>query len=109
MAIYLSVDAFLAGATAQAIDHDVPGLGTVRVRGLETLELEQIDAAVGDGGNMRWALLSVATALVEPKITPEQAERMIPGVVKDLSEVIARLSGLAKDAEKNEQTPGAGS
>lgn len=102
MSKYLSTDDFLAGATARAIDHEIPGLGTVKVRGLETLELEQIDAAVGDGGNMRWALLAVSAALVEPKITPEQAEHMIPGVVKDISVVVARLSGLSGDAEKNE-------
>ncbi len=108
MSSYLSIDAFLAGATAQAVDHEIAGLGTVKVRGLETMELEQIDAQIGDGGNMRWALLAVATALVEPKITTEQAERMIPGVVKDLSEVIARLSGLG-NAEKNDSPPGAGS
>lgn len=109
MSKYLSTDAFLAGATARAIDHNIPGLGTVKVRGLETLELEQIDAGVGDGGNMRWAILAVATALVEPKITPGQAEHMIPGVVKELSEVIAQLSGLSGDAEKNDSPPGDGS
>lgn len=109
MTTYISVDEFLAGATAQAVDHEIAGLGTVKIRGLETMELELIDGAIGDGGNMRWALLAVAAALIEPKITPEQAEHMIPGVVKELSEVVARLSGLSNDAEKNARPLGDGS
>lgn len=97
--MYLSTDDFLAGIVGGETDVELPGIGTVRVRSLTTLEAEQINAQA-KGNNMQISLLAIQTALVKPQLSADnlsKLEQAKPGVVSLLTQRIMALSGMGDD------------
>jgi hypothetical protein len=82
---------------------EVPGVGTVRVRGLSRLEVLELQREDTDGPGV-FERKIVAVALVEPKLSEaEVAEWQAASVADELEPVtrtINELSGLVKDAAK---------
>ena len=89
-------------------DHEIEGVGTVRIRGLSRAELLELQTLAGG------ALISdrrmVSLALVDPKLTEDEVktwqENSAPGEIEALTVAIAELSGLGVGAAKS-GVPGA--
>jgi hypothetical protein len=99
---YLSIDDFFSGITGSAEDLALPGLGTVRVRSLEAIEVQQIRAQAGDN-EMEMSFLSIIFGMVEPALSREHLEqlhRAKPGIVATITRRIMELSGMVEDSEK---------
>lgn len=97
---YVSKDEILADALLGE-DLEVPGLGVVRVKGLNRVEAI---AAGRAGDSMAIEAAMLAAGLVEPALTAEEAaafQRAKPAkVVEIISDKITELSGLGKRAAK---------
>lgn len=82
---------------------DAPGLGKVRVRGLNRLEAMKVQAANGPEATERRIL---ALGMVEPELTEFEAGRWQKaaeaGEIEPVSRRIAELSGMAPDAPKDQ-------
>ena len=99
---YLSIDDFFIGITGSAGDLELSGLGTVKVRSLEALEVQQIRAQAGDN-EMEMSFLSIVYGMVEPALSRdhlEQLHRAKPGVIAAITRRIMELSGMVEDSEK---------
>lgn len=82
-------------------EHEIPGFGTVRVRGMsreELLEWRSLDAAVGD----RKVL---AACLLDPVLTEDEVatwqKHSSPLEIEGVLEAIRDLSGLGEGATKS--------
>ena len=82
-------------------DVEVPGIGVVRVRGLNRAEAMQVQAAKGTEATERVIL---ALGMVDPPLTEAEAgrwQRNAPaGEIEPVSRRIAELSGLFDGADK---------
>lgn len=83
-------------------DVPIPGVGTVTVRSLSRDEVLHIRAMTGTLAEQeRWML---ATCMVEPTLTEEEARQWMTGSnageLEPVTDKIAKLSGLVKDADK---------
>lgn len=99
---YLNIDDFFTGITGGEDDLELPGLGSVRVRSLEALEVQQIRQQAGDN-DMEMSFLSIVAAMVEPKLDREHIEKLHrakPGVIALLTRRIMELSGMVDESEK---------
>ena len=83
-------------------EHEIPGVGTVRIRGLsraEVLELRQI------GEVAAWDRRLCSLALVEPRLTEDEVGAWQasagPREIEDLTGAVLRLSGMADGADKS--------
>lgn len=104
MGKYLSADEFLAGITGESVDFEIAGLGTVKVRALEFAEIQKIDREA-KGDNLQSALLMVLYGLVEPALTQanlEALQKAKPGIIRQLSDHVSKISGMGQDPEKND-------
>ncbi|MFG1800193.1 hypothetical protein ACGFI4_08470 [Micromonospora carbonacea] len=83
-------------------DVELPGVGTVRVRGLTRGEIVEISKGVNEGRDMEPRSLSLA--LVDPQLTEDEARRLIEvapfGDVELLTTTVNELSGIAGRAAK---------
>lgn len=108
---YLSKEAFLAGILGTAVDFDVEGLGTIKIRPLTTVESNTLGKENrGDGIGMM--LVSVRTCLVEPALTDSDLEALgkgMPGIITTIGEKILEISGLTEKVEELEKKVGSGS
>lgn len=108
---YMTPDDFLIGTLGQAVDLDVPPLGTVRVRGLSVGEVAEIRRLSRNDGALLLAH-TIAVGLVEPQMTPElllAAPAGIVGVYETIGVRIAELSGLSDNREQQDAFLGGGS
>lgn len=106
----LSADDFLSAVVGEAVEHTIPGVGTVRVRGLEFAEVSRLQRTHGDD-NDAMMLEAIGLVLEEPKLTEEQIERLRhakAGFVTNLWAKIAALSAM-DDSEMLEGEAGGGS
>jgi hypothetical protein len=82
-------------------DVDIPGVGTIRVRGLSRHEGIHVGAANGTEASERRA---IACGMVDPAMTEEEVgrwQRAAPaGELDPVSEAITRLSGMAPESAK---------
>lgn len=82
-------------------DVDVPGVGTVRVRGLNRIEAMQVSSAGGPEAIERRML---AFGMVDPKLTEDEVKEWqrasAAGEMEAVSARIAELSGLSPGAGK---------
>lgn len=82
---------------------DVPGVGTVRIRGLSRAEILAAQALTADGAMERFV---VAAGLVDPQLTEDEVDvwrrNVTHGEVGLVFAVIEELSGLGEDAAKAE-------
>lgn len=82
-------------------DVDIPGVGTVRVRGLSRLEAMHVQAANGPDATERRVL---ALGLVDPALSEAEAGKWqkasIAGELEPVTAKIAELSGLVPGADK---------
>lgn len=82
-------------------DVDVPGIGMVRVRGLNRAEAMQVQSAKGTEATERVIL---ALGMVDPQLTEAEAgrwQKAAPaGEIEPVSRRIAELSGMVEGAEK---------
>lgn len=88
--------------------------GVVIVRGLTRAETLKLNGArdVGDLSVAEWEQQMVATAMISPTMTAAEVERWqaidkAGGPLGDVTDAIARLSGLSQGADKS-RVPGAG-
>lgn len=99
---YLEIDDFFAGIMGTEEDLEIPGLPLpVRVRSLETVEVQQIRAASGDN-EMEMTVRSVICGMVQPKLTAEHIERLFkakPGAIQKIARRIMQLSGMIEDED----------
>ncbi|TDB71804.1 hypothetical protein E1211_15225 [Micromonospora sp. 15K316] len=83
-------------------DVDLPGVGTVRVRGLTRAEVLDIGRRANDGENTEASAL--ALAMVDPKLTEDEVRQWTEvatfGELEALNHVINKLSGIAGRADK---------
>jgi len=99
---YLNIDDFLTGITGGEDDLELPGLGSVRVRSLEALEVQQIRQQAGEN-DMEMSFFSIVAAMVEPKLDRDHIEKLHhakPGVIALLTRRIMELSGMVDESEK---------
>ena len=105
--MYLELDEFFTGITGGTADLDI-GIGIVKVRALEFVEVQAIRQEAGDD-ELQLSLLSIVTGLVEPKLDHEHLSRLNkarPGVISAISRRILQLSGLTEDGEKKQDGTG---
>lgn len=80
--------------------HVIPGVGTIRVRGLSHLEALRVSALDG----LERSKLILSLGLVEPAINDEEAGRWCrsapSGEIEAVTNVVAVLSGMATAAAK---------
>lgn len=80
---------------------DIPGIGTVRVRGLNRAEAMRVQATKGVEATER---LILSLGMVDPELTEAEAGRWqkasAAGEIEPVATRIAELSGLAPDAPK---------
>lgn len=83
-------------------DFEIPGRGSIRVRGLSSAEVHKIK----DEPPKKAECMIVAMASVDPLLTEEEAARLqrkwSAGLWKRLVEQVQRLSGLADGAAKSD-------
>ncbi|MDG4762428.1 hypothetical protein [Micromonospora sp. WMMD710] len=83
-------------------DVELPGVGTVRVRGLTRAEVLEIGKGVNDGKSMEPYSLSLA--MVDPQLTEDEVRQWVRvatfGELEQLNHVINELSGIAGRADK---------
>ncbi|WP_422733997.1 hypothetical protein ACN26Y_29860 [Micromonospora sp. WMMD558] len=81
---------------------ELPGVGTVRVRGLTRAEVVQIAKGANDGKDME--PLSLSLAMVDPQLTEDEVRQWIGvagfGEIETLNQRINELSGIAGRADK---------
>lgn len=84
-------------------DVEIPGLGTVRVRGLSRHEVIHVQAANGKGV-AAVERLTVSLGLIDPQMTEDEVRQWqkVSGAMEldPVTRAIARLSGLAPGADK---------
>jgi hypothetical protein len=94
--------ALLARRLGEA-DHEIAGVGTVRIRGLSRAELLALQAL--DGGALVSDRRMVALALVDPKLTEDEVavwqDNSHAGEIEQLTLAIAELSGIGVGAAKS--------
>lgn len=98
---YLSADDFLTGITGGTEDLTIPGVGTIKVRALDYLDLQRINREAG-GDEMQAGFLMAAVGIAEPKLSEQQLEQLQkarPGVIAQISKRVSELSGMSKSAE----------
>jgi hypothetical protein len=85
---------------------EIPGFGTIRVRGLTREEVLALQKVKGDPDAAELERRTLALCLVEPKLTEEEVgqwQKVSPaGELEIVSEVIQRLSGLGDKPVKRE-------
>lgn len=83
-------------------DVELPGVGTVRVRGLTRGEIVTIAKGSNDGRDME--PLSLSWAFVDPQLTEDEARRLVEvapfGEIETLTKKVNELSGIAGRADK---------
>jgi hypothetical protein len=84
-------------------DVEIPGVGTVRVRGLSRAEVMSIqNTAEGTEAIERKML---ALALIDPKLTEEEVGKWqhasVAGELEPVTHKVTELSGMGKDAAKD--------
>ena len=89
-------------------EHEIPGFGAVRIRGLSLAEVREVQALDNTSAQER---RMVTCALLEPELTEDEVktwqENSLPGEIDGLVGAITELSGLGVGAAKS-GVPGAG-
>jgi hypothetical protein len=93
---YLTPEAILAAADVQEVDVTVPEWGgRVRVRGLTMNELLDVRKSSRNGEDDRGALLAtLSTAMVEPRLTTDQAAALMTKSGAAFTRVLAAINVL---------------
>ncbi len=99
---YADKASLLAGGQFPEDDVDVPGVGIVRVRGLNRAELMQVQQVEGLAAAERKIIVF---GMVEPKMTEAEVGQwqkacLATGAIEAISTRIAQLSGMSKDSAK---------
>ena len=102
---YLSAKDFLAAITVEAVDLDVPHLGTVQVRGLTLMEVHSLADDINNDPQAA-AVRAIGIGMVAPKLTKAQIEKLGSqlraggmNTITFISNRIFELSGLAAGEE----------
>lgn len=107
---YLDKAALFAGSKPEETDLDLPGVGTIRIRGLRRVDTFAVREAGDDVAVMNRRVL--ALGLVEPTMSEADAAQWMQVASSDIVgrvvEAIFGLSGMGKDAQKS-GVPAAGS
>lgn len=101
MAKYVNADDFLLGIVGGAADLEISGVGTIKVRALDYLDLERIHAEA-DGNEVRAGFMMASAGIVEPKLNEEHLgllQKARPGVIAAISRRVQELSGIREDME----------
>lgn len=97
----LSKQEFLNAIALRSQPLEIPGIGTVEVRGLSTLESDEIKKTQ-NGDGIAIMLKTAQLGLIEPKFSADEIELLgqaSPGTIQIISEKIMRLSGIMEDQE----------
>lgn len=104
---YIDRDALLARRLETSTgfpeaDVEVPGIGTVRVRGLSRFEVLHIQQT--KGGPAAVEVVTVHLGLVEPKLSEDEVKKWqrvsVASELEPITEAIGRLSGMFEKADK---------
>jgi hypothetical protein len=89
---------------------EIPGVGTVKVRGLSRFEL-LVGQKKHEGDNLKQERWVLSLAMVDPVLTEDEVatwQRTSPPMeIERVAQVVNRLSGIGKDAAKSD-VPGDG-
>jgi hypothetical protein len=99
---YLSADDFLVGITGGTDDLSIPGVGTIKVRALDYIDVQRINKESA-GDEMQAGFLMACSGIVEPKLSADhlaQLQKARPGVIALISKRVSELSGMREDIEK---------
>lgn len=105
MTKYLGNAEFLASLAKQEHDHEIPGVGVVRIRSLTTREVHDLRhryMSKGDDQVGMFQIESLLMAMVDPKLSKENLEAMLegrPGIIANISDRILELSGLTEESK----------
>lgn len=97
----------LLKARLPAQDIEIPGVGTVKVRGLSRDEVLSLrDKGMTTAAETERQILSLS--LVDPALTEDEVgewqKGSTPGEMEKVTDVVMRLSGLAEDSPKQAMT-----
>ena len=101
MAKYVNADDFLLGIVGGAADLEISGVGTIRVRAIDYMDLDRINREA-QGNEIMAGFLMASAAIVEPQLTEEQLQllqKARPGVIAAISKRVQELSGIREDME----------
>jgi hypothetical protein len=107
---YLSEADWINGILLRPVDLELPGVGTVQVRGLSAIEVDDMQVNFKDRPVLMM-LEAVAKGMVTPKLSAAGIEAMHNGntmLVEIISRRILELSGRG-EAEQQDPLAGAGS
>lgn len=101
---YLSEADFINGVLLRPVDFDVPDLGLVEVRGMSSLELDDLQTKYKDKPVLMM-LGAVETCLVTPKLSRVGIEAMHAGNPAPIVAISTRILELSGQGKKDEQDP----
>ena len=98
---YLSTADFLAGITLEPVDVEVPGLGTVQVRGLTAVEMATI-AERANGNNGELMVLAARYGLLRPALTDDDLPALRGAAAMRFLPIMQRIMQLSGQAAAND-------
>lgn len=91
---YLTTADFLAGITLDPVDLDVPGLGTVQVRGLTAVEMATI-AERANGSNGELMVQAARYGLLRPALTDDDLPALRAAAAMRFLPIMQRIMELS--------------
>lgn len=101
---YLSEQDWINGVLLRPVDFEVPDLGWVQVRGLSSIELDDLQSKYKDKPVLMM-LGAVETCLVTPKLSAEGVKATHAGNPAAVVAVSTRILELSGQGKKDEQDP----
>lgn len=102
MSNYLNLDEFLTGIIGGTEDFVIEGLGTIKIKALDYLDIKEITTQ-SKNDDLEAGLLMVFKGIAEPKLSMENLEQLgkaKPGLIAAISKRVSQLSGMSEDSEK---------
>lgn len=104
---YLSEADFTDGVLLRPVDFEVPGLGWVQVRGLSSIEIDDMTTKYKDKPILM-AVEAVVLGLVTPKLSPAGVEALRNGRSDAVEAMSMRILELSGQGDKKTLDPLAG-
>ena len=99
---YVSTNDFLTGILGEEKDLEIDGVGKVRIRGLDSLEVQRMNQET-EGDEIQLSFEAILRGLVHPELSRDDLEALShgkPGIITFLAHEIIVISGLDEDFEK---------
>lgn len=102
MNTYLNLDEFLTGIIGGTEDFIIEGLGTIKIKALDYLDIKEITNQ-SKNDELQAGLLIAFKGIAEPKLSMEHLDQLgkaKPGIIAAISKRVSQLSGMSEDSEK---------